>query len=252
MKTGMYDVKGDFHQIDFYRVQDLCRAMVEVATSKDTKLRMDFEEHYLNKITRFSPEFEYCIHCLGWQLYDPLCLGRDEVLFSNGKRSYIASLDYVSKPGFNRLRVKNDDTGFPILTDEAIGYKASLNDLDGIEEGIVDERGYVDASFASSLTHLAALELMFDMMCDEQAYKEYMMFQQISKQNGTVPPSALQILTGKKNVIAVKKREDETYGLSFVSENDGVVQDFIDALTASGKLANMLPEMKDEGPYLPK
>ncbi len=236
--TGVIDTKGKFHQLYFYKIEELCQVLTRKAIDENLELRKKYNAEYHGKITRFSKDVLFCLHELGWMIYDPFSLGREEVLFSNGKRDYIASLDYVQQPGFNRFEVDNEHVGFPLLTDSFIGYK-KLDSLDGIEEGIIDEEGYVSSAILPSLNDLATIILMFDMMRDEEVYRDYL-------ENKDIFKTPLEYITSKKNCISIKKLEDETYTISYVTENDGVVKDFIDALIASGKIAGTTPAVLED------
>lgn len=238
MKMGVIDTKGDFHELPFYEIQGLCGEIVNTAISKNEEYKNKFEE-YKNKITRFSPEFEFCIHELGWYLYDPFCLGNDEVLFSNGNRCYIAPMDFVNKEGFNRHDVKNEDKGYPVLTDENVKYDSTLKNDSLYEEGIVDERGYVSASFVPNIETLAEIELMTSMIGSKEVYLDYMRFKNAYS-------SKLEYLTSKKNVISVKRLEDGTFTLQFVSGNDGIVGEFIQRLNNEEKIAELDPMLGNE------
>lgn len=232
MKTGVLDNRLGFHELPFYEIEGLCNEIVKTAVSKSEKYKELYEE-YKKNITRFSPAFEFCIHELGWMLYDPFCLGNDEVLFSNGKHCYVASTSYIEKPDFDRHSVDNPEVGYPTLTDAAIGYDPEIK-TDSINEGIVDELGYVDSGFANSLDTLAEIEVMFSMMKDKNAYEEYI-------QNKDLYTTKLDYITSKKNVISAKKLEDGSVSIGFVSENDGKVQDFIERLREEDKLADYIP-----------
>ncbi len=236
--TGVIDTKGKFHQLYFYKIEELCQVLTRKAIDENLDLRKKYNKMYHGKITRFSKDILFCLHELGWMIYDPFALGREEVLFSNGERAYIASLDYVQQPGFNRMDINNETVGFPLLTDKFIGYKG-LDSLDGIEEGIIDELGYVSSAFLPSLNDLATIILMFDMMKSEEVYRDYLEKRDVLK-------TPLEYITSKKNCISIKKLEDETYTISYVTENDGAVQDFIDALEASGKLAGATPTVLED------
>ena len=243
MKTGMLDSRLEMHELPFYEIEGLCNAIVETAVKKSEDYRAKFEE-YKRKITRFSPAFEFCLHELGWMLYDPFCLGNEEVLFSNGKRFYVASVDYVKKEGFNRTDINNDSVGYPRLEDKVVGYDRAIND-DAINEGIVDSRGYVDVGFTDSLYTLAEIEVMNENIGNKESYEDFL-------KNRDNFETTLDYLTSKPNVIAAKKLADGTICLRFVSENDGLVQDFIDRIQGEGKLAEFIPVVKDEETHIMK
>lgn len=237
--TGVFDTDGNFRELYFYKLQGLFEVMTKAAIEASSELKEKYENEYKNKITRFSSELEFCLHELGWMIRDPFCQGKDEVLFSNGHRSYIASIDYVSSPDFDRKKINNEDMGFPVLTDEYIGYDPDLKDYEAMNGGIIDEQGYVSSFFLPSMEDLATLELMHKMVKDEKTYIDYLMHKDEF-------PSALEYLTSKKNVIAIKKLNDGSCTLEFVSENDGKVQKFIDKIESEGRIAEFVPLVVEE------
>lgn len=243
MKTGLLDSRLDMHELPFYEIEGLCENIVQTAITKSEKYRETYEE-YKRKITRFSPAFEFCMHELGWMLYDPFCLGQDEVLFSNGHRCYLASLDYVKTPGFDRKKIDNEEMGFPRLDDETVGYDPKIS-VDSIKEGIVDSKGYIDCGFTDSLGTLAEIMVMNENIKDKEAYLDCLR----SREDY---PTRLDYLTSKKNVIAAKKLEDNTVSLRYVSENDGLVQEFIDRLRETNQLADLIPIIGNEDTHLMK
>lgn len=239
--TGVFDTDGNFRELYFYKMQGLFEIMTKVAIEVSPELKEKYEKEYKSKITRFSSELEFCLHELGWMIFDPFCQGRDEVLFSNGYRSYVASTDYVKAPNFDRKSIDSDETGFPILTDEYVSYDPELKDYDKMDGGIIDEQGYVSSFFMPSMEDLATLELMHKMIRDEKTYIDYL----IHKDEFS---SALEYLTSKKNVIGIKKINDGSCTLEFVSENDGKVQDFIEKLKSEGRIAEFSPLVSSENP----
>lgn len=243
LKTGVYDSKGEFRELYFYKMQGLFEEMTKAAIKASPELKEKYENEYKKKITRFSSELEFCLHELGWMIYDPFCQGSDDVLFSNGKRTYVASEDYIKRPDFDRKKINNDKTGFPKLTDEYVGYDADLKDYEAMNAGIIDEQGYVSSFFMPSMEDLATLELMHKMVKDERTYIDYLMHKDEYS-------SALEYLTSKKNVIAIKKLNDGTCTLEYVSENDGKVKKFIDSIDAEGKVAEFVPLVVEEETHL--
>lgn len=237
--TGVFDSKGNFRELYFYKMQELFEVMTKAAIDVSPELKEKYENEYKSKITRFSSELEFCLHELGWMILDPFCQGEKTVLFSNGHRSYVASTDYIKAPNFDRKSIDNNETGFPILTDEYVSYDPELKDYDKMDGGIIDEQGYVSSFFMPSMEDLATLELMHKMIRDEKAYIDYLMHKHEF-------PSALEYLTSKKNVIAIKKLNDGSCTLEFVSENDGKVQDFIKKLESEGHIAEFVPLVAEE------
>lgn len=243
MKTGVMDSRLEFHELPFYEIEGLCNAIVKTAIEKSEKYKELYEE-YEKKVTRFSPAFEFCIHELGWMLYDPFTLGNDEVLFSNGKRCYVASMNYITQPNFDRHNIDNPNVGYPVLYDETIGYDPNIA-IESIKEGIVDEQGYVDSGFTESLETLAELEVMFKLMKDKEAYEEYLASRDMYA-------TKLDYITSKENVISAKKLEDGSMTIGYASENNGKVADFINRLKAEDKLAEYIPLVANQDTALLK
>lgn len=243
MKTGMYDSKLGFHNLPFYEIEGLCEAIANKSSELSEEYKAKYEE-YKKNITRFSPSFEFCLHELGWMLYDPFSLGEEEVLFSNGNRCYITSLDFVSKPGFDRKSINEENFGYPRLEDRTIGYDPNIS-ITSINKGIVDERGYVDSNFADSIDILADIEVMMENMKSEEAYNEYL-------ESRVHYPSKLEYLTSRPNRMKAEKLPDGNISLEFVSENDGKVQDFIDRLKNADMLAEYIPIKANEETSLMK
>ena len=125
-----------------------------------------------------------------------------------------------------------------MLTDEIVKYDASMN-IENMDEGIIDTKGYVDAGFTDSLDTLAEIEVMEETISDKNAYLEYI-------NSKDMYPTKLEYVTSKKNVISAKKLEDGTITLQFVSENDGVVQDFIERAKSENKIAELIPMTQEE------
>lgn len=236
MKTGVLDSRLEFHELPFYEIQGLMQNIVETATKKSKKYQKIYSD-YKKKITRFSPELEFCLHELGWMIYDPFLQGNDEVLFSNGSRCYLASKDYVLQKGFDRHRV-NSDLGYPILTDEFVKYDPHLN-ISNIDEGIIDSKGYVDAGFTDSLDTLAEIEVMEETIRDKNMYLDYL-------RSKDTYNTKLEYITSKKNVISARKLEDGSITLQYVSENDGLVEDFINRAKQENKIAELIPITQEE------
>lgn len=230
--TGMIDNKGEFHEINFYNIQGLCEAMTDAAINNDELLCQDYEENFKKKLTRFSPEFEFCLHRLGWKLYDPFCLGGKDVLTSNGEVSFLSLAETVVNPEFDRYAVKNPRSSYPKLTDELLGYQADLKTLTEMETGLVDEKGYIRASETVGLNNLARLTWMFKMMNSKEAYEYYM-------EHRHEYESSLDFYADYKNEVVVKNLRNGTYSLRFASENDGEVKEFVERLEREGKIAEM-------------
>lgn len=232
MKTGVIDSRGEFHELPFYEIQGLCEKVAQTAAELVPGHKYDLEDMG-KEYTRFSKELEFCLHKLGWYLYDPFLEGKDQVLISNGERCYLCSMEFVKKEGFRRESITNTKIGFPALTDKNVGYDKTLNPDSVKTEGIVDAKGYVDSEFAGSLESLAEIELMHELIADKDAYEEYM-------KNRDMYENALSYLTSRENVIAAKKVGDKI-SLSYVSDNDGVVANFIEKLDVTDRLAELTP-----------
>lgn len=248
---GVYDTNKKFHKLDFYKMQGLFEEMTKAACNASPEMKDKFEKEYKSKITRFSCELEFCLHELGWMIYNPFCEKVDEnqtidpsnlkgnVLFSNGKRTYISSVGYVMKSDFDRKSIDVEETGFPKLTDEYVGYDSDLKNYEAMDGGIIDEQGYVSSFFLPSMEDLATLELLHKMVGDKETYEDYMMHKDEYANN-------LDYLTSKKNVIAIKKLNDGSCTLEYVSENDGKVQKFIDELKEENRIAEFVPLVVEE------
>lgn len=232
MKTGMFDSKKNFHELPFYEIEGLCEAIVNKACELSEEYKAKYEEYQKN-ITRFSAPFEFCLHELGWMLYDPLLTGKDEVLFSNGSRSYVATVNFVSSPDFNRKSINDENFGYPRLEDETIGFDPNIS-ITSINSGIVDSGGYVDSTFADSIDTLAEIEVMMENIRSEEAYNEYM-------ENRHLFPSKLEYITSRPNTLKAEKLPDGNISLQFVSENTGKVEEFIDRLKKTNMLAEYIP-----------
>ncbi len=232
MKTGVFDSKLNFHELPFYEIEGLCDTIVKTAIEKSEELKMKYEK-YKKNITRFSASFEFCLHELGWMLYDPFEIGNDEVLFSNGERCYIASVKFIKKEGFDRKKINYPEVGYPRLDDNTIGYDPNIS-ITSINEGIVDEYGYVDSKFTDSIDTLAEIEVMFENMKSEASYLEYL-------RQKAFYPSKLEYITSRPNTISAKKLADGNISLQFVSENTGKVENFINRLREQDMLAEYIP-----------
>ncbi|MCX4248857.1 MAG: hypothetical protein OSJ65_03745 [Bacilli bacterium] len=237
MKTGVLDSKMNFHELPFYEIEGLCEKIAEKSASLSDDYKEKYEE-YKKNITRFSAAFEFCLHELGWMLYDPFTLGNDEVLFSNGERCYIASMDFVKKEGFNRKDVQNKEVGYPRLDDTTIGYDPNIS-ITSINQGIVDSEGYVDSSFADSLDTLADIEVMFENISSKDAYQMYM-----SSKN--YYQTKLEYITSRPNTMSAQKLPDGNISLQYVSENNGKVLEFINRLKSQDMLAEYIPIKSNE------
>lgn len=237
--NGVIDTKREFHELPPYKIEELCKVMVGIAISEDDELNNKYENEYKNKMTRFSCNIEFVLRELGWMIYDPLCVGRDEVLFSNGKRSFIASMDYIRSINYDIRSIVNNKAGFLPLTDELLEYDRELKHTDDKNTGLIDNRGYISVTNIPSLNDLASLSLMYDLMSDEEVYKDY-------KEHRHEYASSLEYVTSKKNSISIERMDDGKITLGFVSENDGIVKDFIDRLEEEGKVAELKPLVQEE------
>lgn len=156
----------------FYELQNVCEVMLNKALEDDT-YRKIYEEKYEGKITKFSCAIEFCLHELGLVISDPLNLEKNEVMFSNGKRSYIASKELIEKSDFNRHNIKEENIGFPILTDDAIKLDRTLDDTSEITNGLIDEDSYMNPLVIGSKEEFARIYLMHRMASNEELYNEY-------------------------------------------------------------------------------
>ena len=221
------DPQGKEHELEFYDIQGLAERLVG-AMDNET-LKDYFETNFKDKMTRVSPEFEFLIHKLGWMLKDPFNTGEDEYLFSNGSRAYIVSDDYINQEGFDRFAVQDDTVGFPILTDEALGYVPAPVKIGYVGTGILDEKGYVSASVISDPELLAQVLMMHEMINNKELYEEY-----TSEETEELYDSVEEYLKARPNIVATKKEANGKISLNYVSENTGTVKDTLDALAAEG------------------
>lgn len=233
MKHGMVDPKGVLHELAAYEIEGLCKAMMQTAIESDENYRKAYEDKYKNRFTYFSEALEFCVHELGWKLYDPFCLGKEEVLFSNGSRSYVAPLSKLQEPGFDPKKVTATDIGYCVLTDKDVNADRTLTNINYYDDGIVSDRGFVSSSFVNGdLNSLAQVILMHEFIKSKEMYDHYL----ANRHHYT---SQLDYLTSLANVIAIDKQENGKFSIRFVSENDGKVLDFINALTMSGMLQDL-------------
>lgn len=237
MTTGVFDSKMNFHELPFYEIEGLCDRIASKACELSDEYKEKYSEYQKN-ITRFSASLEFCLHELGWMIYDPLSLGEDEVLFSNGSRSYISSLEYVKNPNFDRKSIQDDNFGYPRLDDDTIGFDPNIS-ITSVNSGIVDEEGYVDSGFVDSLDTLAEIEIMTENIRSEEAYKEYL-------ETRYLYPSRLEYITSRPNTLKAEKLPDGNISLQYVSENSGKVEDFINRLRNADMLAEYIPIKANE------
>ena len=222
----MRDPKGKEHELEFYDIQGLAERLV-AKIGDDETLKQYFEEDFKGKISRVSPEFEFLIHKLGWMLKDPFNVGEDEYLFSNGKRAYVVSEDYVNQEGFDRFAVNDETVGFPILTDEALGYVPAPVKIGYVGTGILDEKGFVSANVINDPELLAQVLMMHEMIHNKELYEEY-----TSEETEDLYDSVEEYLKARPNIVATKKEPTGKISLNYVSENTGSVKDTLDALAA--------------------
>lgn len=244
MKHGLIDPTGRLHELHMYQIEGLCKVMMETAI-KDEKYSGVYEEKYKGKYTYFSEPLEFCLHELGWMLLDPFVTGKEDVLFSNGHQCYITSLEKATSPEFDRLSIQRDDIAIKALTDETVSYDKTLNEIEKYDDGIVTEQGYISAKFlGEDLNKLARLMILHRMIHDKDLYDDFL-------ENRPHYSSALDYLTAFPNVIAVDRLDNGQFLVRFVSENDGRVLDFINALNMRGLMANYDPApIEEAGPIL--
>lgn len=238
IKYGVVTPEGVMKELFYYEIKELFERIMKLAIEDNEEYRKIYEEKYEGKYTCFSDAIEFCLHELGWMIYDPYSVGADKVMFSNGNMSYVADRKVVLAEGFDRKSV-TATTGMPRLTDENVSYDKTLMNFDSYEEGIVTEDGYVSSHvFNDKLNILSRVMLMHEMTGSETLYKHYM-------ENRPSYATTLEYYTSFPNVISVKKQGD-SFSLQYVSENDGKVQEFIDTLNITGKLSNYDPVAVEE------
>lgn len=238
MKSGIYNSKFEFQEIDLYDVSRLCHLIVNKVIKNNIELKNVYEE-YKNNITRFNPDFEFCLHELGLCLLDPLCTGKDQILFSSNKHTYlidhnIFNKDYLPK-NFN---IENTDADilldFPILTDKNVDYDKDFSNYKFYSEGIADEKGYVDAKFIHGLDNLSKV-LIINKIIEDKSFYENCIYSLIKK---CYP---VMILTNRVNCISLKRKDNNSFLLEYVSENTGKLQEFIKYLEDNNMISNYLP-----------
>ena len=229
------DPNGTNHEISYYGIQGLATRLVEKAINMNQTVRDDFQINFKEKITRFSPEFEFLIHRLGWMLQDPYCKGSEDYLISNGHRCYMAKKELVENPKFDRTKITNEAIGYPILTDDNVMYKPFPLETDDIGTGIIDEQGFVSSTCVRQNNNmLASIELMFEMIRNKDTYMNY-----TNPETKELYKDASSFLTARENVLATSKQPNGNIRLSFVSENTGKVKDLIDKLEIEGKIEKL-------------
>ena len=227
MKMGIIAPDGTFKEMPIYKIGEMARQAATVAEkNKDYKATL---AEYRKNITRFNPEIEFIINELGFMIYDPLLKGKDEVLFSNGERHFIASTAFVTKEGFDRKAIRSE-AGFPVLTDENMHYSNVL-DENKIIKGIIDERGYLDFTPVKKLNALAEIILMDKLFDDVFIAEDYM-------KNKDKYKNALDYVTSKDNTLAIRKEEDGKFNLQYVSDNNEVISSFLKKLESEGKISD--------------
>ena len=96
---------------------------------------------------------------------------------------------------FEPKAITRTDIGFPILTEEIVGYDRSLENIDSYDDGIVNEKGYISSKMVNgNLDALAKVILMHELSRSEELYNHYL-------KNRGLYLSQLEYLTSLKNLI---------------------------------------------------
>ena len=236
MDTGIITNEGMFEPLPLFQIGPRLEGTVREAIKKDPVANFEFQL-MKSQMKRFSPEVMYAIVKLGYKIVAPFAKSRDNVLFSNGGTLFVASKNYVCGKFFEPDKLKDED-GIQVPTDEVIKYDPELTNIDNIDEGIIDEYGYVDSTYLSNATKnnvgkgnldlLASFLLMNDMLFSERIYKDVL--------TDRKKKTDLAYITSKPNCVCIK-RDGDKFSLSYVSENTGKVEKFIDRLKEEDKIA---------------
>lgn len=225
---------NNLHEINFYDIQQLCETMVNVAM-ENPELRERYETFYARKITKFSPELQFCIHELGLTIYDPFNRGKDEYLFSNGNRSFVTAAANLNKEKLNRRAVNIQNMGFPIMTDELLHVDKSLNSLENINSGIIDNDSYIDTRCVTNKEIFAQIYLMDLLASNKEIYEHYM------AHKGEYP-TTLDYLINALGMASVDLNEQGEIELSYTENVNEGTKDIVDFIT-EGSLVEETPAM---------
>ena len=229
MDTGIITPTGVEEKMPLFQIGPYLTGAVREAIAKDMLANAKYQ-YMRQHMTRFSPDVMFALTDLGYKIVAPFARSRDNVLFSNGGTLFVASKNYVLGRYFNPDLLKDKD-GIQVPTDETIAFDKNIANLDKIQNGIVDNNGYVDSTYLDNVTEkdpnnnsndlLASFLLMNDMLFSERLYKDVLANRKRQ--------SDLEFITSKPNCICVK-REGDKFSLSYVSENLGKVGNFIQKL----------------------
>jgi len=242
MDTGIITPTGVIEYMPLFQIGPYLTGVVREELKKDPIMNAKYV-FMKEKIKRFDPNVIFALTDLGYKIIAPFAKSRDNVLFSNGGTLFVASKNYVLGRYF-KPELLNDKDGIQVPTDETIKYDIDLMNLSEMNEGIIDNRGYVDSSYLDNVTEktpgktsnelLASFLLMNDMLFSEHVYKDVI--------SNRKKQTDLEYLTSKPNCICIK-RDGEKFNLSYVSENSGKVDFFIKKLEEYKLIAkyDMLP-----------
>ena len=242
MDTGIITPTGVEERMPLFQIGPYLVGVVRKEIAKDPILNAKYQ--FMKKvITRFSPDVMFALIELGYKIVAPFARSRDNVLFSNGGALFVASKNYVMGRYYDPARLKDED-GTPVPTDEVIGFDKDLTNLDKMQNGIIDNNGYVDSTYLDKVTQndpgqtsnglLASFLLMNDMLFYESLYKDVL--------SNRKKQTDLEYITSKPNCICINKEGDK-FSLSYVSENLGKVGNFVQKLKDNQLIAkfDMLP-----------
>ena len=242
MDTGIITPTGGVQKLAMFQIGPYLEGIVTEAIKKDRQLEKDYE--YMESImSRFNPAVMFALVKLNYKIIAPFAKSINNVLFSNGGTLFAASRDYVQGRYF-APELLDDKVGIQIPTDETIGYDPNFTNISNIKSGIIDDLGYIDSTFLDNYTKndpnhssdelLASLMLMNDMLFKEYVYKDVLSHRKRK--------TDLEFITSKPNCVLIK-REPEGFSISYVSDNNGKVGDFLKKLDNEGLIAkyDMLP-----------
>jgi len=241
MDTGIITPTGVVENMPLFQIGPYLTGVVREAIKKDMFLNAKYV-YMKENMRRFNPDVMFALTDLNYKIIAPFAKSRDSVLFSNGGSLFVASKNYILGRYFNPELLKDKD-GIQIPTDETIGYSSDF-DVEKMNEGIIDDLGYVDSGYLTNVTNttpgqsnnelLASFLLMNDMLFSERIYKDALS----NRKNKT----DLEFITSKPNCICIKKTGDG-FSITYVSENTGKVGALINKMEEDGLISQyeMLP-----------
>ena len=237
---------------NYFIVKKKCEEILDTVINNNEKCRRIYEEKYKDRYTYFSAAMDYCMRVLDFKVALPagvldkeLAPGEEasnRALFAVNNMLYVDSIDRIIDGSAREYALMHPEAGIPQLTDETVGYDASLSNINSYDDGIVTEKGYVSSRFVKyNMEDLASIMLLDALSEDMELYNQY----RETYQEGRM---AFEFYTALPNIIGIDNLDNGTFALSFVSENNGRVQDFINALENNGLLADLDPQVVEPFP----